>query len=92
MVKALIRPSLSTAVRLVTDCSRAWLAASRFSVRLSCRRTGRPLIAEAMAMHAAGIGYIPMHQRPVIWAMRRAVHVPVMPDDSVRLAWVHVDP
>ncbi len=49
------------------------------------------LIAEAMALHAADIGHIPLHQQPVVWAMRQTVHVPVMPDDSVRLAWVHVD-
>ena len=44
------------------------------------------LIAEAMAMHAADIGHIPLHQQPVVWAMRQNVHVPVMPDDGVRLA------
>ncbi len=49
------------------------------------------LIAEAMAMHAADIGHIPLHQQPVVWAMRQNVQVPVMPDDGVRLAWVHVD-
>jgi peptide/nickel transport system substrate-binding protein len=49
------------------------------------------LIAKAMAIHAADIGHIPLHQQPVVWAMRRSVHVPVMPDDGVRLAWVRVD-
>ena len=48
------------------------------------------LIAEAMAIHAADIGHIPLHQQPVVWAMQQNVSVPVMPDDSVRLAWIHV--
>src|SRR6266850_2518170 len=49
------------------------------------------LITEALAIHNAEIGHIPLHQAGLAWGVRKGVNVVLRSDDSLELKWVTVD-
>jgi peptide/nickel transport system substrate-binding protein len=49
------------------------------------------LISEALAIHGAEIGHIPLHQAGLAWGVRKGVSVVLRNDDSLELRWVKVE-
>jgi peptide/nickel transport system substrate-binding protein len=49
------------------------------------------LISEALGMHKAEIGHIPLHQAGLAWGVRKGVSVVLRNDDSLELRWVKVE-
>ncbi|HEX7465267.1 MAG TPA: ABC transporter substrate-binding protein [Usitatibacter sp.] len=51
----------------------------------------RALLIDAMAALDADIAFIPLVYRRVVWAMRKNVHTPILPNDVVDLRFVDID-
>jgi len=49
------------------------------------------LIREALGIHKAEIGNIPLHQAGLAWGVRKGVNVVLRSDDSLELKWVTID-
>ena len=49
------------------------------------------LISEALSIHKAEIGHIPLHQAGLAWGVRKGVSVVLRNDDSLELRWVKVE-
>src|SRR5258708_19136609 len=49
------------------------------------------LITEALAIHKAEFGHIPLHQAGLAWGVRKGVSVHLRNDDSLELKWVKVE-
>jgi peptide/nickel transport system substrate-binding protein len=49
------------------------------------------LIFQALALHKADIGHIPLHQAGLAWGVRKGVIVVPRNDDSLELRWVKVE-
>ena len=49
------------------------------------------LISEALALHKADIGHIPLHQAGLAWGVRKGISVVLRNDDSLELRWVRVE-
>jgi peptide/nickel transport system substrate-binding protein len=49
------------------------------------------LITEALSIHKAEFGHIPLHQAGLAWGVRKGVSVVLRNDDSLELRWVRVD-
>jgi peptide/nickel transport system substrate-binding protein len=49
------------------------------------------LISQALAIHKAEIGHIPLHQAGLAWGVRKGVSVVLRNDDSLELRWVKVE-
>jgi peptide/nickel transport system substrate-binding protein len=49
------------------------------------------LISEALSIHKAEIGHIPLHQAGLAWGVRKGVSVVLRNDDSLELRWVNVE-
>src|SRR3984893_11371571 len=49
------------------------------------------LISEALGIHKAEIGHIPLHQAGLAWGVRKGVSVVLRNDDSLELRWVKVE-
>jgi peptide/nickel transport system substrate-binding protein len=49
------------------------------------------LISEALTIHKAEIGHIPLHQAGLAWGVRKGVSVHLRNDDSLELRWVKVE-
>jgi peptide/nickel transport system substrate-binding protein len=48
------------------------------------------MMTEAFKITRDEAYFIPLHQQPVAWAMRRSVEVPVFADEYVRLWYAQV--
>lgn len=48
------------------------------------------LISEALSIHKAEIGHIPLHQAGLAWGVRKGISVVLRNDDSLELRWVEV--
>jgi len=53
--------------------------------------TRQALIVQALELHKADIGHIPLHQAGLAWGVRRGVSVVLRNDDSLELRWVKVE-
>jgi peptide/nickel transport system substrate-binding protein len=49
------------------------------------------LISEALSIHKAEIGHIPLHQAGLAWGVRKGVSVVLRNDDSLELRWVRLE-
>jgi peptide/nickel transport system substrate-binding protein len=49
------------------------------------------LTAEALALHGADVGHIPLHHQVIPWAMRPNVNVIHMPNNFLRVKWATIN-
>jgi peptide/nickel transport system substrate-binding protein len=49
------------------------------------------MTVEALALQKKEFAMVPLHQDPLVWAIRKGVQVPLMPDNKVRLWHVRMD-
>ena len=51
----------------------------------------RGFIGEALALHAADVGHIPLYQQSLLWGMKRSVRMVQLPDGVVQIKWVRIE-
>lgn len=49
------------------------------------------MTVEALSIQKDDFAMIPLHQDPLVWGLRKGVHVPLMADNKVRLWLVTMD-
>ncbi len=59
-------------------------------VELDADRRNR-MIEQALLLHNADVGHVPLHQQVIPWAMRANVRVVHTPDNFLEMRWVNVD-
>ena len=52
---------------------------------------GKAMMREALAIHAADIGHVPLHQQVIPWAMRSNVSAFHRADNRLDVRWVRID-
>ena len=52
----------------------------------------RALIADALRLHAADVGHIPLYQQSLLWGMKANVDMVQLPDGMVQVKWVRLKP